>query len=64
MKLESKEGAYMLGFIWADGVVEASSKENIEKIGSYIYDTFPEDKIGLDRKYNKWVEIINSYVRK
>lgn len=45
-------------------VVEISNKKDIEILGNYIYDTFPEDKIGLDRKYNKWVEIVNSYVRK
>jgi hypothetical protein len=35
------------------------NKSNIKKLGDYIYDTICDDQIGLPRKYNKFLEIIN-----
>lgn len=32
---------------------------NILRLGDLIYDTFREDKIGLERKYQKWLECIS-----
>lgn len=34
------------------------NKTNIKKLGEYIYPTFEKDKIGLPRKYKKYLEII------
>jgi intein/homing endonuclease len=45
-------------------VVEFNRKDNFLKLGNFIYRGFQEEKIGLMRKYLKWQEILNSYVRK
>ena len=34
-----------------------TNKTNISKLGSYIYQNYPEDKIGLERKYEKYAMI-------
>jgi hypothetical protein len=39
--------------------IRVLNKNNILKLGNYIYDTIEIDKIGLPRKYNKYLEIIN-----
>lgn len=36
-----------------------SNKDGIIKIGKFIYQNFPSDTIGLTRKYDKWMNIIN-----
>ena len=38
--------------------LRTQNKDGINKIGKYIYKRFVIDKIGLNRKYNKWAEII------
>ena len=38
-----------------------TSRENYLKLGNYLYDTFEKDNIGLQRKCDKWKEIVNSY---
>lgn len=40
--------------------VRVSGKENILTLGHYLYDTYNEDKIGLQRKFLKWKEIEKS----
>lgn len=44
-------------------VVRVTGFENLIKLGSYIYDSYADDHIGLQRKYNKWIEIRDSYHR-
>ena len=39
--------------------IRITNKNNILKLGNYIYDTIEIDNIGLPRKYNKYLEIIN-----
>jgi hypothetical protein len=39
--------------------IRVLNKINIKKIGDFIYTTINEDKIGLLRKYNKYLEIIS-----
>jgi hypothetical protein len=41
--------------------VELRKQNSLKKLGEYVYNTYPQDKIGLHRKYDKWIEIINSY---
>ena len=36
-----------------------SKYDSIFKLGNYIYRTYPEDKLGLERKYQKYLEIKN-----
>lgn len=44
--------------------IEITGKDNFEKLGNYLYSSYVEDKVGLMRKYDKWNDIMNSYVRK
>ena len=40
-------------------VIRVTNKKDIEKLGHYIYKCYPEDNIGLNRKYKKYKSIIN-----
>lgn len=39
-------------------LIRILNKNNIKKLGDYIYNTISDDKIGLPRKYAKYLEII------
>lgn len=39
--------------------IEMFRKADIVKLGEYVYSSFKEDKIGLQRKYDKWIRILN-----
>ena len=39
-------------------IVRITNKSGINKLGSYIYNNFECDKIGLTRKYDKFISII------
>lgn len=39
--------------------IRVLNKINIKKLGDFIYDTINEDNIGLKRKYEKYLKIIN-----
>ena len=41
--------------------VMLTNKESIESFGNYIYEGFPEDSMGLKRKYEKFIGILKSY---
>jgi len=40
--------------------VRINNKKDIIKLGNYIYQNYGQDKTGLQRKYNKYLEIKNS----
>lgn len=40
-------------------VIRVTNKDGIEKIGNYIYSNYPNDNIGLSRKYEKFQLISN-----
>jgi len=40
--------------------IRSFGRKNLIKLGNYIYQNYEQDKIGLDRKYNKFIEIKNS----
>lgn len=40
--------------------VRITNRQDIIKFGEYIYQNYENDKIGLERKYNKYLEIKNS----
>lgn len=50
-KLEAKNGN-------RSSMIRVTNRNNIRKIGEYIYDTFEKDNIGLPRKFLKYQEII------
>lgn len=41
-----------------DSIIRITGKSNLSKWGQYIYEGFPSDCIGLERKYNKYLEIV------
>jgi hypothetical protein len=45
----------------SSSMIRICSTPNIIKFGNYIYQNYPKDKIGFERKYNKFQEIVNYY---
>lgn len=41
-----------------------SSTKNIIKLGDFLYQNYSTDKIGLSRKFNKFIQIKNEYLNK
>lgn len=39
--------------------IRITNRKKINMLGNYIYQNFNEDNIGLDRKYKKYIDIIN-----
>jgi len=44
-------------------MIKFCGKENFIKMGNYIYYNYENDQIGLSRKYKKYKEVIDSYIR-
>lgn len=43
--------------------IQCTNTEDILKLLSYVYDNFEVDKIGLDRKYQKYLQIVNRPIK-
>lgn len=41
--------------------VTITNKNNLQKLGNYVYQDYDKDKIGLSRKYNKWTKMMETY---
>jgi hypothetical protein len=44
-------------------IVRIINRNNIKKIGEYIYDNYDTNNIGLKRKYDKYLEIIHQKIK-
>jgi len=45
------------GKIHKSSIIRITNKTDISKFGNYIYTNYPVDKIGLERKYKKYIKI-------
>jgi hypothetical protein len=48
----------------SSSVIRVTNKNDIRKIGNFVYSTIEDDNIGLIRKYEKYEQIISSLVEK
>lgn len=44
-----------------NSIVSITARSNLLTLGSYLYSSYEEDRIGLDRKFAKWQKIVDSY---
>lgn len=47
----------------SSSVIRVTNKNDIRKIGNFIYSTIEDDNIGLKRKYEKYKQIVSSLVK-